>query len=366
MKKLNKIAILIILTVIFTTSQLFSEELTFVTVNAWSGLDYSGFFNCNEYEEDNVRGFRGEILTTGLKDLDADVIVLNGINPAGRISVDTAASLGMIASSSISRSGFRIGPVGLPINLREGDAVLTAKNWTAVPAGRLHMNGAFSKSVFTLFSREGVQVLGFRLVPAVEEAPINEVSDVEDTLLYVFSAVWTESLFNDERSMRRLTDAYLSGEITADEYPVLVENAVAGAKARLQQAEQTLSFINSVAGSAPVVLLGSLNTLPDSQELKVLKSAGFIDVYEEAGRGAGYTIDTVSNSNFEKIREAAEDGNDAAAALNILSGGYRADYIMTRGEGLKAISAEIVLDEPVYGVYPSNRFGVKAVIQLNN
>ena len=61
----------------------FAEELTFVTLNAWSGLNYKGFFNCEEYETENDRLFREEVLISGLKGLDADVIVLNGINRGG-------------------------------------------------------------------------------------------------------------------------------------------------------------------------------------------------------------------------------------------------------------------------------------------
>ena len=208
----------------------------------------------------------------------------------------------------ISRSGFRIGPVSIPLNLKEGDVIFTDSSFETESAGRIHMNGAFSNSIFTLFSKNGVQVFGRRIRTAESD-------------FYVFSAVWTESLFNDEKSLRRMMDGYLNGSISADEYQDLIGNAVSGAETRALQAAETLSFINSTAGESPVILMGSLNALPDSEEIKLFKNSGFTDVYLKSGRGKGNTIDVSGNSNYKKI--PAESGNSA-----FLSDGYRADYIM--------------------------------------
>lgn len=320
-----------------------SEELSFVTVNVWPGIDYKGFFSCNEYETENDRLFRQEVLFSGLEALGADIIVLNGINPAENFSAAAAEHLGMNRNVGISRSGFRIGPVSLPMNLKAGDAILTAEAFDAVEAGRLHMNGGFSKSAVTLFSRNGVQVIGSRIAK-------------DDISFYIFSVVWSESLFNDAISLKNMTDGYLNGSISPDEYMRMMDDAVSGSQMRLSQAAETLSFINSIAGESSVILMGSLNALPDSDELAVLKNAGFIDVFQKSGRGSGYTIDIEGNSNHKKIPEDSLGASD--------SGQYRADYIMIRGAGLKPVSAEVVLDSPVYGVYPSLRYGVRAVIEL--
>lgn len=333
-----------LLLMLFSLVSVFAEKLTFVTVNAWAGMDYSGFFSCEEYETANDRLFREEVLISGLNALEADVIVLNGINPAEAFSAAAAEKLRMNYDVQISRSGFRIGPLSLPVNLKEGDAILTDEALETESVGRIHMNGSLSNDIFTLFSRNGVQVFGRRLTAG-------------DAVFYVFSTVWTESLFRDEKTLRQLMDGYLDGSITAEEYPILVEDAVSGAETRAKQAAETLSFINSTAGESPVILMGSLNALPDSKEIALLKNAGFTDVYQRTGRGKGYTIDVSGNSNNKKIPERS--GNAA-----FLTSAYRADYILIRGEGVVPISAEVVLDAPVYGVYPSNRYGVKAVIEL--
>lgn len=344
MKRFGKISILTgLLAVFLYPVSVSAEEMSFVTINAWSGIDYKGFFSCGEFESLNDRSFRQEVLFSSLKAVDADVIVLNGLNPVEKVSAAAAEQLGMNRITGLSRSGFRIGPVSLPVNLKEGDAVLTSTELETEQAGRLHMNGAVSTQAVTLFSRDGVQVIGCRIIKG-------------DASFYLFSVLWTESLFSSASSLDKITAGYLNGFISPEDYTKMIENAVNGSEIRLAQAEETLSFINSTAGESPVVLMGSLNALPESEELLIMKNAGFTDVFEKSGRGYGYTIDTEKNNTYKKI---AEDDFET-----ILPGKYRADYIMIRGAELLPVSAEVVLDSPVYGVYPSKRFGVKAVINL--
>ena len=345
MKRIIKIPVLIVvfLSVLQAVS---AESFSFVTMNAWSAMDNSGLISCNEYEPENDRLFRNEILSSALAGLDADVIVLNDLNPANRLAESIAAGIGMNAEAWISQSGVRIGPVSLPVNLKSGDAILTADALSSEPAGRLHMNGMLAGKTVSFFSRRGVQVFG-KLVKG------KEVS------FYLFSAVWTESLFDDEKTLESLLNGYLDGSFTAEEYTGYVSNAVNGSSIRQEQAAETLSFINSIAGEEPVVLMGSLNALPGSEELDMLTDAGFVDVFSRAGRGAGYTLDSAGNTSFKKFPEGSPQ-----AALKSLSGQYRSDYILVRGSGVRPVSAEVVLDEPVYGVYPSCRYGVKAVIEF--
>ena len=353
MKRKIVYSVLLLFTVLFWNGTVFAEEISVITANAWPGLSDKGFFSCKEYEPEDVRGFRREVLLTGLAELDADVVVLNGINPVSDFADAAAESLEMNYSAWVSRSGFRVGPVSIPVNLKEGDAVFTSEALRAEEAGRLSLNSLLSTGFVTAGAKNAVQVIGRKIfIPGITDAEGNELG------VYIFSASWSESVFNDRKTMERLMDAYLAGDISSDLYPVLIDEAVSGAEIRRLEAEKTLSFINSVAGASPVILAGSLNALPESDELKILKDAGFVDVFERSGRGNGYTIDIERNSNFKKFSE------DSTTAYEFTSSRYRADYIFVRGEGLKPVSAEIVLDDPVYGVYPSNRFGIKAVIDV--
>lgn len=334
-----KKTVLILFAIVFSTA-VFAEDISIVTINAWPGLEEKGFLNCGEIETAEVRLFRQEVLTTGLAKLEADIISLNGINPAPAMAGEAAEALGMSADAWISKSGFRIGPVGLPMNLKTGDAILAREDLAAQFAGRKVLGGGISNRTFTLFSRRGTQI-------------ISSMVNIAGREVWIFTAEWSESIFSDRESLDFLLDSYLAGDLEPELYAEAVKDAVDGAALRLTQAEETLAFINSTAGEAPVVLCGSLNALPGSSEMKLLESAGFTDVYAAAGRGSGNTLDPKRNTNLSKIK-----GPLPAA-------GYRTDYILIRGEGLKALSAELVFDEPVYGVYPSSRFGVKAVVRLS-
>jgi hypothetical protein len=335
MKKL-----LLILSAFLISTILYAQDLSIVTVNAWSGMDNEGFFKCGEYESEEVRDFRQEVLSAGLEKQAADVIVLNGINPSGNFIGTAAESLGMVSDAWVSKSGFRIGPLSLPINLKTGDAILVRENLSPVFAGRKILNGGFSNRTFTFFSRNGSQLLCSRI-------------NFNGTDIYIFSVEWAESVFSDRMSLELLLDSYLENDIEPEQYSDLIEDAVSGSQLRAAQAEETLSFINSTAGEAPVVLCGSLNALPGSAEMDLLMSAGFIDVFKKAGSGAGYTLDPKINTNIYKMDDELSLGR------------YRTDYILIRGAELIPIDAELVFNKPVYGVYPSNRFGVKAVIRLS-
>lgn len=346
MKKISKIFVFqfVFYMVILTAAS--AEELTLATVDTWPAISAGGFISCEEYEPANDRSFRMELLTSGLKALDADVIVLNGINPAGETAEMIAAELGMNQESWVSKAGVRVGPVSLPLNLQTGDAILTSERLTSEPVGRMHLDGLLSTGKITLLSKKGVQIFGRKIISG-------------ETGFYLFSVVWTESLFDDERSLNGLMKAYLAEEISAKEYTAYLGNAVEGSVLRAGQAAETLSFINSIAGESPVVIMGSLNALPESRELQLLKNAGFKDVFETAGKGTGCTVDVSGNTNFDKI---PEDG--ISGAQKLLSGCYRSDYILIRGNELKAVAADVVLNKPVYGVYPSLHYGVRAVIRF--
>ncbi|MDC7125849.1 MAG: endonuclease/exonuclease/phosphatase family protein, partial [Spirochaetales bacterium] len=237
-----------------------------------------------------------------------------------------SAYLGYDTDYHTSRSGIRIASVSIPINLREGDSIFFRKEYSSDFAGKIGMKSLVSSEIFTIFGRDGVQAFGRKI-------------STEKTSFYVFSVVWTESYFNDKKSLEIMLNSYVDGKIDGKTYYSIIKNAVYGADARLAQAEETLSFINSIAGEAPVIILGSLNSLHDSPELKLLKNAGFVDTVEFSGLREDYTM----KNQF---------------------GTYRSDYILIRGKDLKIITTERVLDKPVYGVYPASRYGIKAVINF--
>lgn len=135
---------------------------------------------------------------------------------------------------------------------------------------------------------------------------------------------------------------------------------------RLQQLQQVREWMKERApvqkGAAPTdqlppVLLGDLNAVPDSDELRFLRGlmadpygCYLADCFGIAGAGAGYTW---HNANPFAAREHWPD--------------RRLDYVFVRGPDRwhrgEPLVARVVLDEPRDGVYASDHYGVYAELR---
>ena len=99
-------------------------SLKILTLNVWSGLDYLGTLSSGDYETPGRRESRTAELLRQVRELDPDVILLQEVNPAGRFARRLASALGYDFVRDIYLSGIKIGPFGIPTNLREGNATL--------------------------------------------------------------------------------------------------------------------------------------------------------------------------------------------------------------------------------------------------
>lgn len=316
--------------------------LTVVTINAWSGLTDSGFFSRGEFEAESARAYRTELLARELAALEPDIVTIGEANPVQAAAEQFANSLGMSAVSHMAEGGVRIGPVGLPTNLREGDIILAAEEAEPRRVIRRTLHGGWVGESASLQTSETTQVIGAELT-------------VGGRSIYVFHTRWHESPFATREDLVGLVEAYRSGELASDELITRLERAVDGAERRLEEARGTVVAINEIAGDAPVILTGTLNALPGSEEIAVLENAGFIDAHAWIrGAQAAPTWDPARNSHISDHDLGVwEDGRSA-----------RIDYIFVRGAGLRVEDGEVVLDEPTYGVFPSSHFGVRARITL--
>jgi endonuclease/exonuclease/phosphatase family metal-dependent hydrolase len=322
--------------------------LTIVTANAWSGLTDSGIFARQALEEAAARDFRLELLAEKIAALQPQVVTLGEANPVYGLQTQFADALDMVGVAHMAEGGVRIGPVGLPANLREGDIILSAAAAQPVLAARRALSGGYVGRMVSFQTSATTQIVGVEL-------------KVNGRPLYVFHTRWYASPFATREDMVGIVDSYRAGELESAELLGRMERAVRGAERRLAEARRTVVTINEVAGDAPVILTGTLNALPGSAEIAVLEEAGFVDAYA-AARGAatagavtgGVTWDPGRNSHI--TRHDLGPWEDGRAA--------RLDYIFVRGDGLRVIEARVVLDEATYGVYPSPHFGVLARITL--
>jgi endonuclease/exonuclease/phosphatase family metal-dependent hydrolase len=325
-----------------------SGPLTIVTVNAWSGLDAGGFFSRGSYEDPAAREFRLGLLSDRIAALEPDIVTLGEANPVHGMAVSFSEALEMSAVSHLAEGGVRIGPVGLPTNLREGDIILATEAAQPSFAARRTLAGGYVGRTVSLQTDATTQVLGAELV-------------VGGRSVYVFHTRWFASPFATREDMVELIEAYGAGELASEELIDRMERAVHGKERRLEEARRTIVAINEVAGDAPVILTGTLNALPGSEEIALLEEAGFVDAFAWArgsaaasGVSAGATWDPGRNTHI--TRHGLGPWEDETAA--------RMDYVFVRGAGVEVEEARVVLDGATYGVFPSSHFGVLARITI--
>lgn len=336
---MKRIALFVLLLV--AASGAIAENITISTFNVWSGLTYRGFFSSGTYEDAATREYRYDLLVDGFSSLAPDVIALQEANPLPSFSERIASDLGYDAIFDVRQAGVRIGPVGLPANLREGSIILANRERSLQFVETKQLSGPGAGNVAAFQFGQGSQITAAQVT-------------VADRPVYVFSTRWTPSLSAEPERLRRLVDSYTRGDISGDELKELVAEAVEGSERRREEARETLTFINELAGSQPVVLMGSFYALPTSAEIKMLRDAGFVDVWASVGRGPGYTYDAQTNTNIV----AHDLSVDRSERL-------RYDYIFIRGNGIYARRASIIFSRPTFGVHPSDHYGLWAELRID-
>jgi len=321
------------------------QSLTVLTINVWSGLDYRGSLKMGEYEEKAVRQQRTQALIGELQGLSPDVVALNEANKLPRYGRRLARALGYDRVWHVGLGGLRAGPVGIPCNLREGDVLLARPQLAMRRAGRKQLSGGPVGNFFTAHLKDATQVVAGRIL-------------VGERQIFLFCTHWHASPFPTDSYLAELEARRRSGKLDEKAYRKKVAEAKSGVEWRLAEARKSLSFIERVAGGGPAILLGDFNALADSEEIGLLRQAGFVDAYEQAGSGEGFTWDEDGNPNIQLQRrtypdEVPEDPRNK-----------RIDYVFVRGSGLRVTRAQVVLDHPLGGQYPSDHYGLLAEIEV--
>lgn len=318
-----------------------AENITVATVNVWSGLTYRGAFTSGTFEDRATRAFRFDLLTDGLLEIEPDLIAIQEANPLPDYAGRLAAELGYDVVSDVRQGGVRIGAIGLPANLREGEALLAPPGRGLARGAVKQLAGPAAGNVAAFQFGTGSQIVAGQI-------------EAEGRTVYVFTTRWTPSPQASRDRLTALVDEYDAGAIDGDELSSLMNEAVKGAERRRLEARETVVFVNELAGSDPVILTGSLYALPDSDEIQILRDAGFVDVWSVVGRGPGYTWDATSNANIMEHDLARTPGERA-----------RFDYVFIRGTGIVARSASVIFSRPTYGVHTSDHYGLLAELRVD-
>ena len=195
-----------------TAASAVSQDLRVVTINVWAGLDYKGSLKMGEYQDPEVRALRTQILVEQLRRIDADVIAVNEANKLPRYARQLAGDLNCDQVYHVGLGGLRAGPVGLPLNLREGDVILARGSLQLKGVGRKQLSGGPVGNFFTCHFADATQVIGGRIV-------------VADREVYVFNTHWHASPFPTEDYFEKLADRRDYDAWAADGASTLQERA---------------------------------------------------------------------------------------------------------------------------------------------
>lgn len=329
---------------LFLFNCLFAEPLKVVTINVWSGLDYIGSLKMGEYESTAIRKQRYRILLNQLKELDPDVIALNEANKLPRYARRIAKDLNYNQVHHLGVAGIHLGPIGLPVNLREGDVILAKKQLKLKSSGRKQLSGGHVGRFFTLHFADATQVLGARI-------------KIGEQKVFLFNTHWHASRFANRETLENLIRQYLESEIDEDQYLSSVADAIEGKLWRLDEARKMLRFIKKTAGNNPVILMGDFNDLSDSEPITLLLDYGFKDTFAKVNSEPGPTWDEWLNKNIQKHYLGKIPPEETARRDRI-------DYIFSKGQNLKIKSSQVVLNKTENGLHPSDHFGVMTVFEI--
>jgi hypothetical protein len=100
------------------------KKLRILTINVWSGLNYVGILRMRDYETKENREARFKLLVKQVKEIQPDIVFIQEANPAAKYSRKLAREPGFEKIHQVCVGGIKLGPLGLPSNLKEGNAIL--------------------------------------------------------------------------------------------------------------------------------------------------------------------------------------------------------------------------------------------------
>jgi hypothetical protein len=319
--------------------------LRFLTINVWSGLDYQGFFRMGEYETAPERQARYGALVSSLEALAPDVIAVNEANPIPAYMRRLAADLGYDQIHFPVLSGLRLGPLGLPVNLREGDGLLARPELGLRFVGRQRLSGGPVGRRASLNFANATQVIAGRIRAGDREIDL-------------FCTHWTVAASAAAYARELGCRAATAEGLPAAERRLARRAHEAAAAERLREAAGTVAWMGEVSPPGrPAILMGDLNAPPGSAEIALLSRAGWVD-------GFGHLHPQEEGATWDQGRNAliARHHPGARLAPEIRE---RPDYIFVNGVlGAAALrGARVVLDgRPEV----SDHYGLLCEIALGN
>jgi endonuclease/exonuclease/phosphatase family metal-dependent hydrolase len=345
-----------------------APRLRILTINTWSGLDYQGFARFGEYEPEARREMRFAVLVGQIKTLNPDVIFIQEANFAGRYARRLADALGFTEIHQVVNGGIKLGPLGLPSNLKEGMAILArpALNLRRQDIWKLSGPFGFYGDFLTVHFSEAI----FSLVGKVI---------LNDTPLYLVNVHLVASAPRDELLFSRFREMPEVRDLPEAEIAQALTDTAAKNARRIDEVRALVKALKGLPQGAPAVIAGDFNTDRESLAIReFIASSGALDTMAlrgernaMTGRKLLFTWDPGLNENIAYSSRPVDASGRKRSALGLLDAldsgiGRRIDYIFLnpgfREEDI--LDSAVVLDAAEDGIHASDHFGVSAEISL--
>lgn len=357
---MKKLIIFVSSFLIFSQINLYDQTLKILTFNVWSGLDYDGTFKMGEYETASKREKRFESMVTQIKGINPDMIFLQEANPVDEYTSRLSKLLDYNEVHQVCNAGFKIGSVGIPVNLKEGQIILARKslNLEKYDAWKLSGSPGINSDFFNLHFNESIYTL-------VGKIKINNVS------FYLLNVHLFAGLPNNKQLKTVLKNMLDSNKISEDEYYETLEKLQDGCDRQKKEVKRLISAMQDLPQNSPIIVAGDFNSDVHSNLISNFKKrASLIDTY--IGEGKYLTWNPDRNNNI-KISSLPAKDNSSFNAYDSLNEYYdllpkKIDHIFLNKmfSAHDILYSNVVLDSSFSGIYSSDHFGYLSVINCDN
>ncbi len=341
------------------------QVISMVTFNVWFGLRERGVLRMKPLESRERRERRYRILLQEFRQRQPDFIALQEANPVPQYGRRLAADLGYDEIHQVYNGGVKIGPAGIPINLRMGLVLLAKRQFQLRWAGSRQISGdrlgIYHDSLCLHFTDS-------RFVMAGSASISGKRLFLVHTHTYAGPSQRPEIFAFLKRCREQ-------GEITEQDYQNHVSTLQRIARRQHDEIDRILDFLRSACGDQPAVLLGDFNLSEDDPILVHLAKEGSLwDTYRVANpQKRGHTWDSKDNENTAFLGGVVSEHSGQTDIRSRLRAEYdrisrRIDYIFLNSvfRSDQILESGVVLDRAVDGLHASDHYGVMTRIRLEN
>ena len=340
-------------------SKMGQKTLKVMILNIWSGLDYKGVMTMGQYESDEAREARYQALISEIRETDPDIIGLKEVNDRNGFLSRLIDDLNYDAIFHVAVSGLKIGTIGIPWNLREGDALLAKKSLNLQKVGRNQLSGGgFVWNYASFHLDDATQVLvgkitvnGTSIYAAVTHLHASPPDLPEyRNLINEYSKTYGYSESEAEKAGGLLTE---NQEWRNNEFRLLDE------------------YLTEVVPiDRPLIMMGDFNADSSWPEIKRFQNRGYTNTFAAVNKEQKYTWDAAENQNIRThyLRDLNKKRETLYGHLEdtLTASRLTLDYIFSRSmnEPESIIRSDLCADRLIGGVHPSDHFGVVTEFRL--